>query len=548
RSNSDFKDTEQNTRVVSQEDIMFLNKLGENIRMNQDSHLEMPLAFKKRPCLPDNEPHAVMRLQHLKRRLMKDQEYREHYVKFMEEVTEKGDAEEVIDEGREGEKWYIPHHGVYHSKKPGKLHMVFDCSARYKGTSVNDHLLTGPDLMNGLTGILLQFRQYPVALMCDTEWMFHQFHVDEADRDYLPWWRNGDFDSALNIPHERTSVWYIIVPRMLAREARQLCALGGLRLHKFVSNDKAVLEKIPPSECAVNITAVDLSLTDQPLERALGIYWHLEHDNFKFCVIGKVQPATRKSILSTVASLFDPLGFLAPFLLKGKTVLQEMCRNGMGWDDPLPDGLQPGWEHWKADLANLEKIEVPRCIVPAGFWRITKREIHSFSDASMRGYGQCSYLRLENEQGDVHCSLLMAKSRVAPLKVTTIPRLELTAAVVSVAVNDMLKEEMNLADAEAYFWTDSQVVFGYINNEARHFHTFVANQVQRIHRTTTPQQWRYIPLDENPADYASQGLSVNDLVTSSWFRGPKVLWERQIPPPMDVNTQLPTGDPEVKKA
>ncbi len=139
----------------------------------------------------------------------------------------------------------------------------------------------------------------------------------------------------------------------------------------------------------------------------------------------------------------------------------------MGWDDPLPDGLQPGWEHWKADLVNLEKIEVPRCIVPAGFGRITKREIHHFSDASMRGYGQCSYLRLENEQGDIHCSLLMAKSRVAPLKVTTIPRLELTAAVVSVAVNDMLKEEMNLADAEAYFWTDSQVVLGYINNEAR---------------------------------------------------------------------------------
>ncbi len=249
-----------------------------------------------------------------------------------------------------------------------------------------------------------------------------------------------------------------------------------------------------------------------------------------------------------MASLFDPLGFLAPFLLKGKTVLQEMCRNGMGWDDPLPDGLHPGWEHWKADLVNLEKIEVPRCIVPAGFGRITKREIHHFSDASMRGYGQCSYLRLENEQGDIHCSFLMAKSRVAPLKVTTIPRLELTAAVVSVAVNDMLKEEMNLADAEAYFWTDSQVVLGCINNEARRFHTFVANRVQRIHRTTTPQQWRYIPSDENPADYASRGLSVNDLVTSSWFRGPKHLVGTTNTSPVNVNTQLPIGDPEVKKA
>ncbi len=334
----------------------------------------------------------------------------------------------------------------------------------------------------------------------------------------------------------------------LAQEARQLCALGGLRLHKFVSNDKAVLKTIPPSECAVDVTAVDLSLTDQPLERALGIYWHLEHDHFKFRVIFKDQPATCRGILSTVASLFDPLGFLASFLLKGKTVLQEMCRNGMGWDDPLPDGLQPGWEHWKADLFNLEKIQVPHCIVPAGFGKITKREIHNFSDASMRGYGQCSYLRLGNEQGDIHCSLLMEKSRVAPLKVTKISRLELTAAVVSVAVNYMLKEEMNITDAEAYFWTDSQVVLGYINNEARRFHTFVANRVQRINRTTTSQQWRYIPSEENPADYASRGLSVNDLVTSTWFRGPNILWEKQILPPVNVNTQIPIGDPEVKKA
>nr|XP_017209156.1 uncharacterized protein LOC101887079 [Danio rerio] len=591
---SDFKDTEGHTKVTSQEDIMFLRKLEENIRLNKDSHLEMPLPFRKRPYLPDNKPLAVIRLQHLKRRLMRDQEYREHYVTFMEEVIEKGNAEQVFEEGREGERWYIPHHGVYHSKKPGKLRIVFDCSARYKGTSLNDHLLTGPDLMNSLTGILLRFRQYPVALMCDVEKMFHQFHVDHADRDYLRflWWRNGDFNSQpqtfrmtvhlfgassspgcanYGLKHlaregERlyplgsqfimqdfymddgvSSIENTEKAIKLAEEARQLCALGSLRLHKFVSNDKEVLKTIPPSECAVDVTAVDLALTDQPLERALGIYWSLEQDNFKFRITVKDQPATRRGILSIVASLFDPLGFLAPFVLKGKTILQEMCRSGMGWDDNLPADLQSAWEHWKADVVNLEKIEVPRCIVPSGFGRIIRREIHHFSDASMSGYGQCSYLRLENEQGDISCSLLMAKSRVAPLKITTIPRLELAAAVVSVAVNDMLKEEMNLADAETFFWTDSQVVLGYINNEARRFHTFVANRVQRIHRTSTPQQWRYICSDENPADYASRGLSVNNLVTSNWFRGPKVLWEKQIPPPMEISKQLPIGDPEVKK-
>nr|XP_055041009.1 uncharacterized protein LOC129428127 [Misgurnus anguillicaudatus] len=592
---SDFKDTNDNTKAVSQEDIMFLNKLEENVKMNKDNHLEMPLPFRQRPFLPDNKPLAVVRLQHLKRRFEKDKVYKEHYVKFMEEIIENGDAEGDLDEGKEGEKWYIPHHGVYHSKKPGKIRIVFDCSAKYKGASLNDHLLTGPDLMNSLVGILLRFRQHPVALMCDVERMFHQFHVDKADRDYLRflWWRNGDVNSppqtfrmrvhlfgASSSPgcanfglkhlakkgeHSHSLGSQFIMRDFymddgvssvenaekgiqLAQEARHLCSLGGLRLHKFVSNSKTVLESIPSSERATDVNTVDLSLVNEPLERALGIYWHLDDDNFIFHANFKDQPATRRGILSTVASLFDPLGFLSPFILKGKAILQETCRSGMGWDDPLPDALNPRWEHWKTDLANLVKVKVPRCVVPAGFGKITKKEIHNFSDASTNGYGQCSYLRIENEQGNVHCTLLMAKSRVSPLKVTTIPRLELTAAVVSVAVNDVLKAEMNLTDAEVYFWTDSQVVLGYISNEARRFHTFVANRVQRIHHSSTPQQWRYIPSDENPADYASRGLSIDDLVTSCWFTGPNILWQRHIPPPVDASPQLQMEDPEVKKA
>ncbi len=191
------------------------------------------------------------------------------------------------------EWWCIAHQGVYHSKKSGKLHVVFDCSARYKRTSLNDHLLKGSDPMNSLTGILLWFRQYSVALMCNIERMLHQFHIYEADSDYLRFigWRNVDFnsqpqpfcmrvhlfgassspgcanDGLQHLAREGehlyplgtqfimqdfymddgvSSVEIAEKAIRLAREARQLCALGGLRLHKFVSNDKAVLETIPP--------------------------------------------------------------------------------------------------------------------------------------------------------------------------------------------------------------------------------------------------------------------------------------------------------------
>ncbi len=160
-------------------------------------HYEMPLPFKTRPSLPDNKGSAMTRLLHLKRKLQRDESYKKHYVEFMEEVIGNGDAEQVKDGGSEGERWYIPHRGVHHVKKPDVLRVVFDCSARYKGTSLNDHLLSGPDMLNNLSGVLIRFRQHPVAVMCDIQKMFHQFHVVEADRNFLRflWWKQGDLNS-----------------------------------------------------------------------------------------------------------------------------------------------------------------------------------------------------------------------------------------------------------------------------------------------------------------------------------------------------------------
>ncbi|KAG7453482.1 hypothetical protein JOB18_018614 [Solea senegalensis] len=333
----------------------------------------------------------------------------------------------------------------------------------------------------------------------------------------------------------------------LAKEAQELCSMGGLRLHKFVCNNRSVLDSIPPTEHATEVKAPNLAFNDSTLERALGIHWHIESDTFRFRVCLKDQPATRRGILSTVASLYDPLGFVAPFLLTGKKVLQEMCRHGTSWDDPLPSELQPVWERWKNDLANLEEITIPRCYVPVGFGKVMKKELHHFSDASTYGYGQCSYLRYVNEDEGVHCALVMGKSRVAPIKVTTIPRLELTAAVVSVAASNTLKEELGLADIDEYFWTDSKVVLGYINNEARRFHTFVSNRVQKIHLSTAPQQWRYVSTNNNPADLASRGSNASEILTSRWLSGPHFLWEKEIPPAVDVVTEVQIGDPEVKR-
>lgn len=592
---SDFRDLDNDESTLSQDDIAFLNKVGEGIRKNEQGHYEMPLPFKARPVLPNNKEMALTRLNQLKRKLQQNSSYLDQYVKYMEGIIECGDAEQIEDDRCEGEKWYIPHHGVRHPKKPEKLRVVFDGSAKFRGTCLNDHLLSGPDLLNSLLGILIRFRQHPVALICDVEKMFHQFHVPEKDRDFLRflWWKGGDLNvhpsefrmkvhlfgaasspgcanfglkhlaktNSKRFPQASefllrdfyvddglTSVRSTEEATKLAMEARDLCAHGGLRLHKFLSNDRTVVNSIPESERAPNMKNLDLSFENLPLDRALGVQWNVEADKFMFNIKFQSQPTTRRGILSTVASLYDPLGFVAPVLLKAKTILQEMCRRGVAWDDLIAEELLPHWLKWRDDLVNLTNVVIPRTYVPAKFGPICKVELHHFSDASTKGYGQCSYLRFQNEAGNVHCALVLGKSRVAPLKLTTIPRLELTAAVVSVQANGLLKRELQFPDIAEHFWTDSRVVLGYIKNEARRFHTFVANRVQKIHLGSLPEQWRYISSEENPADHASRGLTPNELLSSSWLTGPQFLWERELVFPKDEIPEISNRDPEVRTA
>ena len=238
----------------------------------------------------------------------------------------------------------------------------------------------------------------------------------------------------------------------------------------------------------------------------------MESDAFKFRIEFADRPLRRRGILSTVSSVFDPLGVLAPFVLIGKRILQELCRDGANWDDKIPDDLLARWERWRNDVVLLAKLSIPRCYVPDDFGEIKVVEMHNFSDASEIGYGQCSYLSLVDHLGRIHCSLVLAKSRVAPLKLVTIPRLELTAALVTAKVGVLLKRELEYEQVNEFFWSDSKVVLGYIFNSVRRFHVFVANRIEQIRDLTSLAQWRYVESKENPADYASRGLHAQYLI------------------------------------
>ena len=310
----------------------------------------------------------------------------------------------------------------------------------------------------------------------------------------------------------------------LIKSVKEMCRRGGFNLQKFVSNKKEVIKNIPLIDRADDLKSINLDLDKLPMERALGVQWCIQSDTFQFRIALKDRPCTRRGILSTVSSIFDPLGFIAPVLLEGKSILQDLCRNGVDWDDPIiPEGIRARWERWRTELHVLQQFSIPRCFKPDDFGTVVKKELHHFSDASTKGYGQCSYLRLQDDSGRIHCAFVAGKSRVTPLKPVTIPRLELQAAVTSVKISQQIRQELSLDDVQEFFWSDSKVVLAYIANESRRFHVVVANRVQLIQDSTSVDQRKYVETKLNLADDTSRNLSPNALITLKWSTGPAFL-------------------------
>ncbi|KAL9986036.1 hypothetical protein ACROYT_G000097 [Oculina patagonica] len=372
--NRDFSESIADSKTeLSQDERRFMKSVEESIKLN-DSHYEISLPFKDQEYpVPNNRIQAEQRAIWLKRKLEKNPQLLDDYKAFVEDIVAKGYARRVPAYQRESsyerKTWFIPHHGVYHPHKPGKIRVVFDCSAKFKGKSLNDLLLKGPDLTNSLFGVLTRFRQERVAVMADIEAMFHQFSVD-------------------------------------------------------------------------------------------------------------------------------------------------------------------------------------RCLKPVNFGAISSSQLHHFSDASEIGFGSVSYLRLIDESGIIHCTFLQAKSRLVPLKQVTIPRLELSAATVSVRLDKVLKSELELPlTKKSIFWTDSMSVLRYVKNESKRFHTFVANRIAVIRDGSNPDQWRHISGDLNPSDDLSRGLSAETLLNCE-------RWTKEVGIPLEGGRamasratslgSIPDADPEVK--
>jgi hypothetical protein len=398
---------------LSQEDKSFMRK-AELCIQHIDGHYVLPLPFRESNIqLPYNREQAVKRASWQKKKMLADESYHHNYTAFVNNRLERGYAKKIptVEMNPEsGKVWYLPHHGVYHPTK-SKLRVVFDCSAKCAGTSLNDHLLHGPDLTNSLLGVITRFRQEPVAFIGDIEAMFHQVRVIKEHYNFLRflWWPQGDLQQDLE---EYSMVVHLFgatsspsianfALRQTAANAEQLinhsvaetirrnfyvddclkalptvnaaiqmvvdlkaaCNLEGFNITKFCSNSPEVLNTIPQEDRTKDLQTCSLDYNDLPRERALGIIWNVNEDTFDFLNTMKSKPFTRRGILSMVSSVYDPLGFVAPYVLYAKHILQDLCREqNLDWDDPVTDEYLTRWTDWLDHLPSLKDVHVSRCV------------------------------------------------------------------------------------------------------------------------------------------------------------------------------------------
>ncbi|XP_078486498.1 uncharacterized protein LOC144744976 [Ciona intestinalis] len=368
----------------------------------ETGHYELPLPWRHDyQVLPDNTMMAIRRLAGLKKRLVRNPDMKSKYDEQMQTMLTKGYAEEVPMHELKTDRrvWYLPHHPVMNPHKPDKLRVVFDCAAQHHGISINQVLMQGPDLVNSLVGVLTRFRREPVALVADIEGMFHQVRVAQRDRDSLRfwWWPGGD--TSLEPAAYRMKV------HLFGATSSPSCASFCLRQAATdfggefdprvatvikdnfyvddclvsVPNPKAeVVDSIPEEERSKSLQV--RSFDEQINERILGINWDVHADEFRFTIALPMKPRTRRGLLSTVNSLFDPLGFVTPVVLEARLIYRNLCQQELEWDEPIPKPELKRWEKWLSSLPQLRNVAIPRTFGQRA--HTDDVQLHYFADAS----------------------------------------------------------------------------------------------------------------------------------------------------------------------
>ncbi|XP_067210840.1 uncharacterized protein [Linepithema humile] len=518
--------------------------------------------------LGDSKRKASLLCHKLVERFSKNAKYAVQYSEFMDEYLRLGHMRVVPDSTSEpSHSYYLPHHGVWkESSLTTKLRVVFNASSpSTSGRSLNDILHPGEKLQTELFDVLIYFRQFKYAFSADIEKMFRQVKVCSDDWKFQRIFWTGEGQNL--VPFELTTVTYgmvcapflslrvlmqltkdegerypkaisvmtdgryvddlfggsdsIMNTRLIIDQVSDLCMAGGFPLRKWVSNEPAVLESIASEH---RLDASMIPIDDDLIIHSLGLLWHPMTDEFSFelSFLSKDR-ITKRSILSTIAKIFDPLGFLAPVIIIGKLILQRLWTLKLDWDQDLPDDLVHDWIKFINDCDTLPLLTFPRWI---GTYLSRSFELHGFCDASSLAMAAVVFVRTTDDTGKIISKLICSKTKVAPLKRLTIPRLELSGAVLLVKLVKQVLHALHREDVRLYLWCDSSITLTWINNHPSRWKDFVHNRVCYIQETLPSATWRFVRGSENPADLATRGLTLAQLShTPSWWYGPSWLSE-----------------------
>lgn len=519
--------------------------------------------------LGNSKQNALRCFEFLERRLLKNRRLKQQYDDFMFEYEKLGhmtlltdNIHELSDDGAEA--YYLSHHAVIKaSSLTTRLRVVFNGSARTdSGLSLNDIQYTGPTIQNDLLTILLNFRKPAFVLNADISKMYRQVIVDSTDRRYQRiFWRSEQTEKLkcyeLNVVTYGLASSPFLATRCLLQLAienereyplasnaikncfyiddlltgsdsesellqvqtdiSKILSSAGFELRKYLSNRPELFTRF---DINTSLDASILKLGENENNKTLGVYWNAYYDTIEYQVqkFSDFSSITKRSILSIIGQIFDILGLLGPIIIRAKIILQTVWKNKLSWDEEISGILREKWISFCTDLMHINQIKIPRhvfCKNP------TYVELHTFSDSSEASYGACAYIRCQLNDTEFSCRLISAKSKVAPLRPVTLPRLELTGAVLACRLAEKVKTSLTFNFNRCFYWSDSTITLSWIKASPDRWKKFVANRVGVIQNKSNIEDWFHVKSQDNPADLISRGISAESLINNVfWFEGP----------------------------
>lgn len=579
---------EFNSKVLSNDERFCEEHFRQNTRRDDDGRFIVSLPLKaSSSTLGDSRQLAQERFLSTERKMQRNIEFQRQYLDFMREYQDLG---HMTLHNENSHIYYLPHHGVLKEDSlTTKLRVVFDASApTTTGISLNDIQGIGPVLQNDLLSIMLRFRTHQYVVGADIAKMYRQIQVDPNQR-YLQCilWRDSPHDSLktyqLNTVTYGQAASSFLATRCLfelakeiedtfphianiirrdfymddlltgsdsKEEAINICNgvyrvlnSGCFPLRKWFSNEPDIIQHLD------KVDSLDHNVLDFSVEhnaKTLGLMWNglSDHLIFKIDSKHKMGAITKRSVLSQIAQIFDPLGLLAPCTILAKLIMQRLWMAKLTWDESLPAELHTSWVKFSSEVPLLNAIKIPRLIKVSNPIRI---ELHGFCDASQNAYGSCIFMKSTNKYGDVDTHLYCAKSKVAPLKTVSIPRLELCGALLLSKLLKRVVESSNLKFSRIVLWTDSSIVLGWLNTSPHLLKTFVSNRVSEIQAITKDGKWRHVPTKDNPADLITRGIYPSQIPDYSiWWQGPSWLRSDEESWPKNDFSRSPLEVPERK--